>query len=346
MINSYCDSLEDTFAQLVYYGILAEEDAQCFSVRSSIEGGSFMLAAGAVLLALLNTFVVKALIQYFRDKDELEKRCLDSEPSDVKSDHTSGTASEEEGDGDHAAQIHPVPVLFTDTFRWTLRRDNEGINSSRSFVPEAAGKQDWALVEATVVAIDEDKKYNQPLPVAVLEEDVQSKGPPELDAWKTGYRLKPPVPRPMSDTDEELSSQEILEQSVMEDHFFTVEEELIMDTNQVYGSEHNDAQSEYTEEILEDEGAQPLVPRAMSFSGNRGTEQEVMEDDCSDYFTRTEELIQEANRENESGYNDARSVVTDEYTEEVLDDDEYTEQTFNDIPEGEYDDLTVEDRLV
>ena len=253
MIDSYCDSLQGTFAKLVYYGILAEEDAQCFSVRSRIEGGSFMLAAGAVLLALLNTFVVKAVIQYFRDKDELEKRCLDGEPSDVKSDHTSGTASEEEGDGDHAAQIHPVPVLFTDTFRWTLRRDDQGINSSRSFVPEAAGKQDWALLEATVVAIDENGKDNQLLSVAVLDKDVESKGPPELDAWKTGYRLQPPVPRPMSDTDEEFSHQEVLERSVMEDDSFTVEKELIMDTNQVYGSEHNDAQSEYTEEILEDD---------------------------------------------------------------------------------------------
>jgi hypothetical protein len=293
MINSYCDSLQGTFAKLVYYGILAEEDAQCFSVRSSIEGGSFMLAAGAVLLALLNTFVVKAVIQYFRDKDELEKRCLDDEPSDAKSYHTSGTASEEEIDDDRAAQIHPVPVLFTDTFRWTLRRDDQGINSSRSFVPEAVAKQEWQslLPEATVVEIDGKTKHNQPLQLAVLEKQdlLESKGNPELEAKTSGtYRL----PRAMSDAGDE----------------------------------------------------QPLVPRAMSFSGDECTRQEVMEDDSSACFT--EELIQEGNQEYESGYNDTRSVFTDEYTEEVFEDDEYTEQTFNDNPEEEYDDITVEDRLV
>jgi hypothetical protein len=297
MINSYCDSLQDKFAQLVYYGILAEEDAQCFSVRSTIEGGSFMLAAGAVLLALLNTFVVKAVIQYFRDKDELEKRCLDVEPSDVKSDHTSGTALEEEGNDDHVAQIHPVPVLFSDTFRWTLRRDDQGINSSRSLCLEAAAKHEWqSLPEATVVGIDEDGKHKQPLQLAVLEKQdlLERKGSPEFESKETSgtYRLHSPVPRAMSD--------------------------------------------------VGDEGLDPLVPRAMSFSGE-GTVQGVMEDDCSD--NSTEELIQEANREYESGYNDARSVFT-EYTEEIIEDDEYTEHTFNDIPEEEYDELTVEDLLV
>jgi hypothetical protein len=44
MINSYCESLKDTFAQMVYYGILKEEDAQCFSVRSAVEPESFVLA--------------------------------------------------------------------------------------------------------------------------------------------------------------------------------------------------------------------------------------------------------------------------------------------------------------
>jgi hypothetical protein len=58
----------------------------------------------------------------------------------------------------------------------------------------------------------------------------------------------------MSDTDEDFSHHEaLLEQSVTEDDDFTEEEDLIIDTNQVYGSEHDDAQSEYTEEILEDD---------------------------------------------------------------------------------------------
>lgn len=113
MINSYCNSLDETFAQWVYFGIIKEEDAQCFSVQSSIEAGSYVLAVGAVILALINTLVNKAVVQYFRDlkpavhvkgsQEDLEK------------------SSSENSEGDE--KIHPVPVLFTDTFRWLLRSE-------------------------------------------------------------------------------------------------------------------------------------------------------------------------------------------------------------------------------
>lgn len=137
MINSYCDSLNETFAQMVYYGILKEEDAQCFRVQSSIEGGSFVLAAGAVLLALLNTFVVKATVQYFRDTDELEEnekeideeRCLMSDYcSNIEVNGSELNTSE---------RIHPVPVVFTDTFRWLLRRQDDLVRGSQGrIIPE------------------------------------------------------------------------------------------------------------------------------------------------------------------------------------------------------------------
>ena len=112
MINSYCNSLKDVFAQLVYYGLLHEDDAQCFSVRSSIESGSYILLVGAVLLALVNSFVTKATSQYFRDQNnKSENEKLDSHllAQDVEADSIE-------------RKIHPVPVLFTDTFRWLLRR--------------------------------------------------------------------------------------------------------------------------------------------------------------------------------------------------------------------------------
>lgn len=113
MINTYCDSLADTFAEWVYFGFIKEEDAQCFSVESTISAGFFFLAAGAVILALINTFVVKATTQYFRDKvyrpstlDIDEEVCVDKLAAD--------------GSG-----VRPVPVLFSDTFRWMLRGDED-----------------------------------------------------------------------------------------------------------------------------------------------------------------------------------------------------------------------------
>jgi len=124
MINSYCDSLKETFAELVYFGLLKEEDAQCFSVRSSIEGGSFLLAFGALLLAFLSTFVTKAVIQYLRDQGESEKKLRDEEDSLYGSDYTAPSDDDNMEDKGMSARIKPVPVLFTDTFRWLLYQEN------------------------------------------------------------------------------------------------------------------------------------------------------------------------------------------------------------------------------
>jgi hypothetical protein len=124
MVNSYCGSLDGFFSELVFYGILKDEDAQCFSVMSSIEGGFYVLAAGAILLALVNTFVTKATKQYSRDQVELHRQSQIEE-------HSSRLEDCKEVDVDSTeTTIHPVPVLFTDTFRWLLRRDeDEGTNS-------------------------------------------------------------------------------------------------------------------------------------------------------------------------------------------------------------------------
>jgi hypothetical protein len=74
MINIYCGHLKDLqnlFSQLVSFGYLEEENAQCFLVESSINRGFFLLSAGAILLALLNSFITKAAVQYARDYDSL-----------------------------------------------------------------------------------------------------------------------------------------------------------------------------------------------------------------------------------------------------------------------------------
>jgi len=117
MVNSYCGSLGDFFSEMVFYGILKNEDAQCFSVTSSVEGGFFVLAVGAILLALVNSFVTKATKQYSRDQVELNRQSNIEEHS----------LQLEEGNEVHVdslkTTIHPPPVLFTDTYRWLLRRD-------------------------------------------------------------------------------------------------------------------------------------------------------------------------------------------------------------------------------
>lgn len=128
MLNDYCGNLKGTFSQLVYYGILDESDAQCFRVESVLEIGSYILAAAAILLGLLNSFVTKAVLQYFRDMDAQDERQVglgDEEPIELSQ------ALEE---------IHPVSVLFTDTFRWFLFREDTMLSRQQSQVLDENSK--------------------------------------------------------------------------------------------------------------------------------------------------------------------------------------------------------------
>ena len=126
MINTYCENLKETFAQMVYYGILKEEDAQCFRVEARIEGASYFLAAASVILAIMNTFVMRAVNQYFRDADMSTK--------EFKA--TPGRDGEEIEDVQVAIRrIKPVPVLFSDAFRWFLIREDSD-PSRRVFVAQ------------------------------------------------------------------------------------------------------------------------------------------------------------------------------------------------------------------
>jgi len=122
MINSYCDGLDDTFSTLVYYGILAEENAQCFKVTASVESGTYVLAVGAVILALLSTFVVKAVVQYSGDTNVANKTKQESSLDIV----------DDDGDIEETLEkIHPIPVMFTDQFRWLLHRQGGPNNFER-----------------------------------------------------------------------------------------------------------------------------------------------------------------------------------------------------------------------
>jgi hypothetical protein len=126
MLNSYCGSLDETFAQLVYYGIMKEEDAQCFKVSSGVEAGSFVLAAGAVLLALLSAFVMRAVFQYFRDKENEARRSEDLMKLEAL------VGADEKDINQAKNELKTVPVLFTDTFRWFLIRQDNSVATLRS----------------------------------------------------------------------------------------------------------------------------------------------------------------------------------------------------------------------
>ena len=161
MIDPYCSNLQDFFAKAVYYGLLREQDAQCFSVESSIQSGFFYLAGGAAILALLNAFVTKAVIQYFREDDSVDKRRrISNNNSDLSI--TNSSYSEDEGndgsavaDAGFSARIQPVPVLFTDTFRWLLRGETNLPRSNRAIFANSEDDDHWDLPEARAFVYDE-----------------------------------------------------------------------------------------------------------------------------------------------------------------------------------------------
>ena len=100
MVNPYCNSLDGFFADMVYYGILKEEDAQCFKADVNVEPTFYVLLVAAIVLALVNAFVMKAASQYFREIDASEKMSLYrqkfEDPEDVGADAIANTSVEDQ----------------------------------------------------------------------------------------------------------------------------------------------------------------------------------------------------------------------------------------------------------
>lgn len=122
LVNPYCSSLQGALSSLAFYGLLKPDDAQCFHVQAGIDSGTYVLLAAAVLLTLLHAFVTKALAQYRRDEAAVGESADDGPV--VSS-----------NDGEEVAKaiqnVHPAPVLFTDTFRWLMEREHPSYPGAR-----------------------------------------------------------------------------------------------------------------------------------------------------------------------------------------------------------------------
>jgi hypothetical protein len=111
LLSRYCgNSLDSTLSKLASLGLIQPDDAKCFRVQAGIEAGAFVLVAAGTVITFLGSFVSMAVTQRTHDetRSELDKFWLR-----VPRDHTDdGTAL--------MGKIDPVPVLFTDQFRWFL----------------------------------------------------------------------------------------------------------------------------------------------------------------------------------------------------------------------------------
>jgi len=133
MINSFCDSLGDTFASLAYYGIVPEEDAQCFRVNARVQSGLWVLLTASIILAMMNRFISKAASQQERDEkmkaEEVFNMMQDQKSRNLYCPSDDSSVNDKKFEGDFqcekineqlASLIQPVPRLFTDYYRWFL----------------------------------------------------------------------------------------------------------------------------------------------------------------------------------------------------------------------------------
>jgi len=137
MINVYCDPLKSTFTSLSYYGILSEDDAQCFRVDATVQSASWILVAASLILWILNNFIVGASSQKAQDGDIPAEKRLHSDrwvhskqsTVTVHADISMSMSNDEE-EGHSISEIKDVCVLpvkprFTDYYFFATARRTE-----------------------------------------------------------------------------------------------------------------------------------------------------------------------------------------------------------------------------
>lgn len=137
MVNEYCVSLDGIFATLVQFNLLEVEDGQCFYVRSMVESGTYLLMLGTIFLAVLSLFVTKAAGQKLHEDDVAARRqkmlTFDLDPFPESSARINGARTEAESAANVSSteksgnslvgQIRPVPIHFTDIFKYIMSRE-------------------------------------------------------------------------------------------------------------------------------------------------------------------------------------------------------------------------------
>ena len=135
------------------------EDATCFTFNAAAGGGFFTLATSAVMLAFTNTLVTRAMTQFFRDTDNTdEMKIVTLDDVDIHDmHHTSNeyimdglnSVNWDEDISEVIKKIQPLPVLFTDTFRWILYRQDVMIRERRESSTLTRKSTKSSLVEST-----------------------------------------------------------------------------------------------------------------------------------------------------------------------------------------------------
>jgi hypothetical protein len=138
MINVYCGKLKGTFTSLSYYGILSEDDAQCFRVEATVEEASWILVAACFILCMLNHFIGGASMQKTQDDELSPERRLHSDRWILQNKATlsmsveGGTDEEESSDWIDLREpcVLPVKPRFTDYYFFATKVQDKGADST------------------------------------------------------------------------------------------------------------------------------------------------------------------------------------------------------------------------
>ena len=110
-----------------------------FRADVSMEPGFYILLVALIVLAFVNSFVTKAELQYLRDADTPQVREYESSILD---------------DAAIRRLIRPVPVLFTDTFRWFLQRE-DAMSHRALATPGSSGHGTSPVNYAALTTVDQ-----------------------------------------------------------------------------------------------------------------------------------------------------------------------------------------------
>lgn len=113
-INRYCEQIDPLLQLAASYDIIEARDAQCFELAASIAQGAYALIPFVIGLAMVGTYVIKAYIQTLREQHDEEQYTTEEEKLRAF-DRTTWDNRESA-----LENVRDPPVLFTDTFRWTL----------------------------------------------------------------------------------------------------------------------------------------------------------------------------------------------------------------------------------
>jgi hypothetical protein len=124
MINAYCESLENMFNTLSFYGILKQSDAQCFRVNASVNTATYLLIAASIILCILNHFIMSASAQREQDVNTPFERRLHSD----RWLREKPTISLDEDESAHKIpddmiSVSQVASRFTDIYPFATRRN-------------------------------------------------------------------------------------------------------------------------------------------------------------------------------------------------------------------------------